>query len=137
MNSFRLQEELLLNIYEWFGFLCSITFSGFTIPAGKNLKSFCPCPTGDVRSISTIESSGLILPSQLEKLVTDGKELIKSGKVPWLIIGCWGFQDSPVSWGDWEHDIELGSGENDYIIILLPNDKYLQYASVGPKDAYN
>jgi hypothetical protein len=50
----------------------------------------------------------------------------------WVAINVWGFPASPVAWTGQEHSMGTSQGgENDYTVVLLPDDEYHVLASVG------
>ena len=67
----------------------------------------------------------------------EGRRLVAEGACPWAALLAWGFVDSPVSWGDAEHSRgDALGGENDYVILLLPDDEYMLFVLSGAGDAF-
>jgi ribonuclease P/MRP protein subunit RPP40 len=40
----------------------------------------------------------------------------------WTSLTCWGYKDSPFTWGQMGH-YQYFNSENDYTFLLLPNQK--------------
>jgi len=58
---------------------------------------------------------------------------VQKKQAKWGILFVWGFADVPISWKGSEHGYSFG-GENDYALIVLPNNKYLSFQFVGSHD---
>lgn len=65
------------------------------------------------------------------------RTLVDENIVPWASIQVHGFHDSPVSFGLNSHSSLLHHGENDYTILILPNQDYWQITCLGAKDKYS
>ena len=74
-------------------------------------------------------------PETVGKLAEDLRKYVQDKSLPWAILTCWGFPDSPVSWNEFEHGFFF-SGENDFTMIILPNDTCYNLISLGPLDAF-
>ncbi|KAI9288145.1 ribonuclease P 40kDa subunit-domain-containing protein [Umbelopsis sp. AD052] len=80
----------------------------------------CPEPytTG---SVTSLRSAGLVTPQYIENLLITLRKEIKA-KQCWGALTVWGYRDSPIAWRGREHGF-LTSGENDYTILLLREEK--------------
>jgi ribonuclease P/MRP protein subunit RPP40 len=97
-----------------------------------NYQPYYPLVPG---TISTLKWAGIVPPETSSKIVETLRQLVNKKSIPWAILTCWGFLDSPVSWNEFEHGF-LFSGENDYSFVILPEDRYYNLLSIGPLDAY-
>eukprot|EP01124_Arcella_intermedia_P027512 TRINITY_DN5396_c0_g1_i1.p1 TRINITY_DN5396_c0_g1~~TRINITY_DN5396_c0_g1_i1.p1 ORF type:complete len:272 (-),score=60.52 TRINITY_DN5396_c0_g1_i1:38-769(-) len=88
---------------------------------------------GAARSITF---KGLLSPGFVQRKVELLRKTVKENGLPWAFLTVWGFEDAAVSWGESEHSV-LYSGENDYTILLFPDDSYLVFASLGAYDAFS
>jgi hypothetical protein len=53
----------------------------------------------------------------------------------WAAVMVHGFADVPFSWVHREHDVSYaGGGENDYVIVISPNNSYFLFIMTGAKD---
>ncbi|KAI8581529.1 hypothetical protein K450DRAFT_231746 [Umbelopsis ramanniana AG] len=80
----------------------------------------CPEPytTG---SVALLRCAGLVTPQYIQNLLITLRKEIKA-KQCWGALTVWGYRDSPIAWRGREHGF-LTSGENDYTILLLREEK--------------
>jgi len=136
---FYLDSEFVHALYDWFGCLhnriSSVLGSHMLEPFVSSFQ-----PAIDMKSLSGVAYSfqGL-LPSEfvLQQVRHFRKILAETeGSIPWISVTVWGFEDSPISWGDNQHHFLL-SGENDYTIVLLPHNAYLLFIALGTHDTFS
>eukprot|EP01087_Luapelamoeba_hula_P025263 TRINITY_DN9944_c0_g1_i1.p1 TRINITY_DN9944_c0_g1~~TRINITY_DN9944_c0_g1_i1.p1 ORF type:complete len:303 (-),score=42.30 TRINITY_DN9944_c0_g1_i1:67-975(-) len=72
----------------------------------------------------------------LDHLVTKARALVRDGWAPWVAVRVLGFEDTPLSWGLAHQHGYRHSGENDYVLVVLPHDAYVLYLSVSSYDTF-
>ena len=78
-----------------------------------------------------------LLCAQVEACISEARKCVDSGQCPWAAVSVWGFADSPVSWAGAEHSRDhVMGGENDYVIMLLPEQQYVLFVLSGACDGF-
>ncbi|KAG1703200.1 hypothetical protein DVH05_008111 [Phytophthora capsici] len=99
--------------------------------------------------ITTVRWRGLIASPFCSTIVSKVQRAVKSGEIPWAAVTVWGFPDVFVSWvqpkasksrnGTSElHRREhgyVGNGNNNYTLLIFPDDEYFLLQALGPHDA--
>eukprot|EP01133_Synstelium_polycarpum_P015006 gene15006-17744_t len=111
---------------------------GGSLPEDANVCSnwMLDVDTSDIRECYIGTLTGLVLPSRVVDLTRSARQLLKRGLIEWGVIQVHGFVDSPVSWGTNEHGFAT-NGDNNYSIVILPDDEYWTHAIVGSYDTYS
>lgn len=87
--------------------------------------------------IMCIEWEGLLPACSITDAITLCRDEVGRGACPWAAVYVWGFVDAPVSWLGTEHGCgPVMGGENDYIVLVLPNDQYVLFVSAGEGDGF-
>lgn len=74
---------------------------------------------------------------QVQKAVKLGQQLVHEGKCPWAIVSAWGFKGQPISWiGAPPNSASSIDGENDYSIVILPDEQYMLLVASGSGDSF-
>lgn len=119
-------QQHLCATLEWFGAL-SMNFVGqHDWPAHRLFGS-----TKQDIHVETL--SGMIHPVQVEQLLGQAQALVVTGKATWAAVFVQGFPQAPISWHGEPADIRsaTGGGEDDLVILVLSQDKYIIFASRG------
>lgn len=78
---------------------------------------------------------GFFSPRTVTSCIQYARSLVDSGRHPWCAVMVWGFVDTPVSWANHEHDVDVtGVGHNDYTIVILPHHRYIMYLQISARD---
>lgn len=90
--------------------------------------------------LSCVRWRGLISPTFGQTVFEKAQQAVRSGKMPWAAVMCWGFPDTVVSWTQTEAKLKrehgyVVNGSNNYTLLLLPNDEYFLLQALGPHDA--
>jgi len=121
------QQPALNDLFEWIGLVhCGIT----------DRNDICEGLDFEKGDLGSVQWEGLIPPLFVHQTISSLREYVNSGKIPFAVVTTHGFDDSPVSWDSHEHGFS-SSGENSYTFVILPNDEYLFYLSLGPFDTYS
>jgi len=81
-----------------------------------------------------VESCSLVPPEMVHALVAHGRDVLAQlgdERCPWVAVAIWGFNDSPVAWDERKEHGATEGGENDYILVLLPDQQYLIFTMNG------
>jgi Ribonuclease P 40kDa (Rpp40) subunit len=76
---------------------------------------------------------GLVPVPVVQQAISRARECVSSGKFPWVTVSVWGFDDVCESWTGRAHDV-LTTGDNHYVYVILPDDRYLLYILTGDRD---
>jgi hypothetical protein len=77
--------------------------------------------------------SGLISSSFLKIQFHELFTCVNSRKLTWACVSVWGFEDSPIGYKNGEHSYFM-SGENDFVMFILPEKKIFMYKTTGIYD---
>jgi hypothetical protein len=101
---------------------------------GFNSSFQLPFETTLCGSYINTNTVGMIPASLLKsELIKYYSKVNNDKSLSWCCIAVWGFDDTPISWKNLEHSY-LMSGENDYIILILPGDRIFLYKITGKYD---
>ncbi|RQM13259.1 hypothetical protein KXD40_002146 [Peronospora effusa] len=146
----------LWEAYDWLGLVaCRLT----NLLQRKKLEEYVSTFTGIPDSfecepeseITTVQWRGLLAAPFCSAIVEKVQRAVRSGELPWGAITVWGFPDVFVSWVQQtktkknakgtsseaqrrEHGY-LCNGNNNYTLLMLPNDEYFMLQALGPHDA--
>eukprot|EP00742_Colponemidia_sp_Colp-10_P004987 GILJ01005328.1.p1 GENE.GILJ01005328.1~~GILJ01005328.1.p1 ORF type:complete len:379 (-),score=32.78 GILJ01005328.1:134-1231(-) len=131
------KETVCLGLYEWIG-LCAANLlpSLYASLADQFLSSYMPevpLTTSPVPSCS-MRWTGFISPEFIFEKLAAARNVVKSGSAPWIAVTVWGFEDAPISFGHNEHSFSHTGGSNGYTCLVLPNEEYLLFTSLGAFD---
>eukprot|EP00743_Colponemidia_sp_Colp-15_P003527 GILK01003805.1.p1 GENE.GILK01003805.1~~GILK01003805.1.p1 ORF type:complete len:375 (-),score=42.92 GILK01003805.1:120-1214(-) len=131
------KETVCLGLYEWIG-LCAANLlpNLYTSLADQFLSSYMPevpLTTSPVAS-SSMRWTGFISPEFIFEKLAAARNVVQSGSAPWIALTVWGFEDAPISFGHNEHSFSHTGGANGYTCLLLPNEEYLLFTSLGAFD---
>ncbi|KAJ3045884.1 hypothetical protein HDV00_006150 [Rhizophlyctis rosea] len=130
-------QEWVLERMEWFGMVACGADRIRAMDQVDPFISVYQTPDGSSPGgIFTGTWRGFISAEQVADLLTGFRDLIKQDNLPWATAIVSGFRDAPVSWRESEHSF-LTNGENDYIVLLLPDDRCVVYQAVGSQDAFS
>jgi len=101
----------------------------------KRLSQPNPPENPTTESVTIYSWKGLILCSFILECLNELRERLNhpDNTMPWAVLTVWGYEDSPVAWGESEHYVEF-SGENDYTFIVFPGDMYICFVTFASKD---
>lgn len=84
---------------------------------------------------TAVSWSGLLTPMSVRARVQSAREAVQAGVVPWAAVSVWSFPDIPEASRKFEHAKDIhGAGTNDYVLMLLPEDKYCVFRALGHRD---
>lgn len=87
--------------------------------------------------IASLRWEGLLPAASILDAITLCRDEVSRGACPWAAVMVWGFVDAPVSWQGAEHGRgPIMGGENDYILLVLPEDQYVLFVSAGEGDSF-
>ncbi|GAM21590.1 hypothetical protein SAMD00019534_047650 [Acytostelium subglobosum LB1] len=83
-------------------------------------------------------TEGMVTPQSVLSLIRTVRRIMTNKKVAidWVSIQVTGFQDTPVTWANNEHGYHI-NGDNNYSIILHPNNEYWTLATLGHQDTFS
>ena len=64
-------------------------------------------------------------------LLREAAALVDEGALPWAALQVSGFADAPVSWGLQEHDVQPGTADNDFTLVVLPEGRCVLYSTIN------
>ncbi|CAI5746514.1 unnamed protein product [Peronospora destructor] len=116
-------------------------FDAFYNELEKKLEEYVSTFTGTPDSfecepnseITTVQWRGLLAAPFCSAIVEKVQGAVRNGELPWGAVTVWGFPDVFVSWRQ-EHGY-LSNGNNNYTLLMLPNDEYFMLQALGPHDA--
>jgi len=79
---------------------------------------------------------GFLIPQDLTETVNEARKAVASGQAPWVAISVWGFEETPISWGNSEHRINSKGGEN-HIVVLVFAEALLVLDILGGQDEHS
>lgn len=87
--------------------------------------------------MTCLQWEGLLPACSITDAITLCRKEVGCGACPWAAVHVWGFVDAPVSWQGTEHGCgPVMGGENDYVVLLLPDDQYVLFVSAGEGDGF-
>ncbi len=96
-----------------------------------------PAPSSEPVDIMRMQWQGLLPPCSIADAVGLCREAVQTGACPWAAACVWGFADAPTSWHGVEHGRgSLMGGENDYLVLVLPDGQYVLFVMVGEGAGY-
>lgn len=82
---------------------------------------------------------GLVTTHHVHEMVRMARTLVAEGGAPFVVLGVAGSPYAPVGWGGVEQLGTLGGEgavENDYWIILMPEERYLICTLAGERSGF-
>ncbi|CAL8467676.1 g7214 [Coccomyxa elongata] len=122
----------LEQIHEWLGGIaCGISDMSWCDAADAQAKQALSA------DMTCIEWEGLLPACSITDAITLCRDEVGRGACPWAAVYVWGLVDAPVSWLGTEHGFgPVMGGENDYIVLVLPDDQYVLFVSAGEGDGF-
>lgn len=75
--------------------------------------------------------SGMLSARSVVSLLREAAALVDEGALPWAALQVSGFADAPVSWGLQEHDVQPGTSDNDFTLVVLPEGRCVLYSTIN------
>lgn len=70
-------------------------------------------------------------------MLESAKEHVVQKLCPWAVVSVWGYVGQPITWLDSPPSTGLlTERENDYSIVVLPNDQYILFVVSGSGDSF-
>ncbi len=127
------QHKELAALHEWLGALAL----GISPQPTEHLQS----NNNTLVSVAASRTEGLWMSEHVGTLLQGARHVVASGDVPWFAVSVRGPQHAPVSWTGTcsspsaVHSMGMvGGGENEYVVLLLPEDVWLLFVASGEGD---
>ncbi len=127
-----MQMELL----EWSGAVHAECPSLFLVADDSRGAFFC----SSYRScqLHQIRVDGLLAPCSINSVISSFISAVESSLLPWVLLTCFGHEDSPSAWKNSQHGAALSGGECHVSVIIFKNASSqvmaIVFESVGAAD---
>eukprot|EP00210_Caulerpa_lentillifera_P006777 g6476.t1 len=158
-NHQSFQPEYLQSLLDWFGSITLGMLGTTHHPVLTNIECCLDYHILDADpsakyQVHRQEWKGMISSDQVNEAVSMGRKTVADNGVPWIALRVSGFKDAPLSFSPcgleeenhfcdfsqlWRSDhavLDDVSGENDYLLLILPKDQYYLFVNVGSGDNF-
>ncbi len=79
---------------------------------------------------------GFVSPSFAKTVVDHTAHIVKEQKLPFGVVVVKGDPNTPISWASHEHGYSC-NGDNDYVFVILPDGRLINFLAVANQDTYS